>query len=65
MKMTLLLIVCAACTADPVKPAAYSAGLEECNRTSKSCAESIACENKLRAAQTPPRPLRDVDAGCN
>lgn len=40
----------------------YGVALEECNRVAKTCADSISCENAVRA--THGRPLRDVDAGC-
>jgi hypothetical protein len=56
------------CPAPGPSPAAiesaaeYGARLEECNRTAKNCDESIACENKLRAARG--RPLRDPKGGC-
>lgn len=38
------------------KPAAYGVELEECNRTAKTCEESIRCENQVRARYgRPPR----------
>lgn len=42
------------------RPAAYSVELEECNRKAKTCAESIACENNVRARYG--RPART--GGC-
>ena len=44
------------------KPAKYTLDLTYCNQTSKTCEESIACENKIRAANN--RPLRDPAKGC-
>jgi hypothetical protein len=51
---------CAA-AADTARPAEYGARLAECNRTSKTCTESIACENTARAEFG--RALRQND-GC-
>lgn len=45
-----------------MSPADYGARLAECSRVSKTCDESIACENKLRAEKG--RPLRDPRGGC-
>lgn len=40
------------------RPACYEADLIACNQTSKTLAESIACENKVRTLYG--RPLRDA-----
>lgn len=45
-----------------VKVTDYGIELEECNRTSTTCAQSIACENDARARHG--RPLRDASKGC-
>lgn len=42
-----LLVGCA--SARSLRSASYGAELEECNLTAKTCEESIACENKVRA----------------
>lgn len=57
--LAIAVVACGAAVA--VKPTVYGAALEECNRTSKTCAESIDCENRLRADAG--RPLRAQD-GC-
>lgn len=44
-----------------ITAAEYGAKLEDCTRNSKTCDESIDCENKLRADAG--RPLRAHD-GC-
>lgn len=59
-RTTGLLLLLAGCVAG--KPATYQAELVDCNRTATSCAESIACENRLREREH--RPLRDADGGC-
>jgi hypothetical protein len=43
-------------------PAEYSAELAACTLGSKTCSESIACENDARARHG--RPLRDPAKGC-
>lgn len=44
------------------KSLSYGIELEECNRLSKTCIDSIQCENEVRTRYK--RPLRDVSAGC-
>ncbi|HKN66792.1 MAG TPA: hypothetical protein VJW73_10965 [Gemmatimonadaceae bacterium] len=57
----LVLFLAGCATAAPlVNPTDYAAKLEECSRNAKTCDESIACENKLRASLG--RPLRT--GGC-
>ncbi len=41
----------------------YAAKLAACTATSKTCAESIACENDVRAEYH--REPRDASKGCN
>ena len=48
MRYVALLLVMS-CTPNLARPAAYGTELEECSRTSRTCAESIACETKVRA----------------
>lgn len=55
--------LCGCAAAAPVvEPGKYGLELADCTATSKTCDESIACENALRAKLG--RPLRDADAGC-
>jgi hypothetical protein len=52
----------AGCWWPAASAAPYGAELAACTAQSKTCAESIACENRVRASRG--RPLRDADAGC-
>lgn len=58
--MTVLSMWTVAC--EPSKPANYTTDLTQCNLTAKTCQESIACENEVRAKYK--RPLRDASKGC-
>jgi hypothetical protein len=44
------------------RPASYTSQLADCTEKSKTCEESIACENEVRVKYK--RPLRDADGGC-
>ncbi len=60
MKLGLVSLFLVACSSTPSpKAASYSVELEECNRKATTCAESIACENDVRARYK--RPLRTGD----
>ncbi len=56
-----------ACTPSTTKrastPAEYGAELALCSASSTTCAQSIACENDVRAKHK--RPLRDPAKGCD
>jgi hypothetical protein len=60
IRLTIVLIAIAGCEPRYAKPAAYGAELAACSETSTSLAESIACENGVRARYG--RPLRDAGA---
>lgn len=44
------------------RPATYGAKLAACNEAARTLAESVACENKVRAEYG--RPLRSLDGGA-
>lgn len=62
MKLAIVSLTLIACGSKPapIAPASYGIELEECNRTAKTCEESISCENRVRARHG--RPLRT--GGC-
>ncbi len=62
MRALLFALALVGCAHSLERPATYSGELGACTATSKTCAESIACENDVRAKYK--RELRDPKAGC-
>lgn len=65
LALVLLFSACSAlagCWWPATTAATYGAELAACTAQAATCAESIACENRVRASRG--RPLRDADAGC-
>jgi hypothetical protein len=57
-QLVAILVTLSACSTENVRPAAYGTELAACTEKSATLAESIECENKVRARYG--RPLRDA-----